>query len=102
MMIEAPTYGVPVREIPIYGSPSAGIFKYDDGGWLQPGTQVITNQTRQPEAVFTGGQWSKIDRLLARENLTPSVLEVRDVDDRLVGRMKVEAERVAIDASRDD
>lgn len=102
MMIEAPTYGVPVREIPIYGSPSAGIFKYDDGGWLQPGTQVITNQTRQPEAIFTGGQWSKIDRLLARENHTPSVLEVRDVDDKLVGRMKVEAERVAIDASRDD
>lgn len=102
MMVEAPTYGVPVREIPIYGSPSAGIFRYDDGGWLQPGTQVITNQTRQPEAVFTGGQWSKIDRLLARENRTPSVLEVRDVDDRLVGRMKVEAERVAIDASRDD
>jgi len=102
MMVEAPTYGVPVREIPIYGSPSAGIFKYDDGGWLQPGTQVITNQTRQPEAIFTGGQWSKIDRLLARENHTPSVLEVRDVDDKLVGRMKVEAERVAIDASRDD
>ena len=102
MMVEAPTYNVPVRETPIYGNPSAGIFKYDDGGWLQPGTQVITNQTRQPEAIFTGGQWSKIDRLLARENHTPSVLEVRDVDDKLVGRMKVEAERVAIDASRDD
>ena len=102
MMVEAPTYNVPVRETPIYGSPSAGIFKYDDGGWLQPGTQVITNQTRQPEAIFTGGQWSKIDRLLARENHSPSVLEVRDVDDKLVGRMKVEAERVAIDASRDD
>lgn len=102
MMVEAPTFNVPVREVPIYGSPSAGIFKYDDGGWLQPGTQVITNQTRQPEAIFTGGQWSKIDQLLARENHTPSVLEVRDVDDKLVGRMKVEAERVAIDASRDD
>lgn len=102
MMVEAPTYNIPVREVPIYGSPSAGIFRYDDGGWLQPGTQVITNQTRQPEAIFTGGQWSKIDQLLARENRTPSVLEVRDVDDKLVGRMKVEAERVAIDASRDD
>lgn len=102
MMIEAPTFNVPVREVPIYGSPSAGIFKYDDGGWLQPGTQVITNQTRQPEAIFTGGQWSKIDQLLARENHTPDVLVIRDVDDRLIGRMKVEAERVAIDASRDD
>jgi tape measure domain-containing protein len=102
MMIEAPTFNVPVREIPIYGAPSAGIFKYDDGGWLQPGTQVITNQTRQPEAIFTGGQWSKIDQLLARENHTPSVLEVRDVDDRLIGRMKVEAERVAVEASHYD
>jgi tape measure domain-containing protein len=102
MMIEAPTFNVPVREIPIYGAPSAGIFKYDDGGWLQPGTQVITNQTRQPEAIFTGGQWSKIDQLLARENSAPDTLVIRDVDDRLVGRMKVEAERVAIDASRDD
>lgn len=102
MMVEAPTFNVPVREVPIYGSPSAGIFKYDDGGWLQPGTQVITNQTRQPEAIFTGGQWSKIDQLLARENHTPSVLEVRDVDDRLIGRMKVEAERVAVEASHYD
>lgn len=102
MMIEAPTFNVPVRELPIYGSPSAGIFKYDDGGWLQPGTQVVTNQTRQPEAIFTGGQWSKIDQLLARENSAPDTLVIRDVDDRLVGRMKVEAERVAIDASRDD
>ena len=102
MMIEAPTFNVPVRELPIYGSPSAGIFKYDDGGWLQPGTQVITNQTRQPEAIFTGGQWSKIDQLLARENSAPDTLVIRDVDDRLIGRMKVEAERVAIDASRDD
>ena len=102
MMIEAPTFNVPVREIPIYGSPSAGIFKYDDGGWLQPGTQVVTNQTRQPEAIFTGGQWSKIDQLLARENSAPDTLVIRDVDDRLIGRMKVEAERVAIDASRDD
>lgn len=102
MMVEAPTFNVPVREVPIYGSPSAGIFKYDDGGWLQPGTQVITNQTRQPEAIFTGGQWSKIDQLLARENHTPDALVIRDVDDRLIGRMKVEAERVAIDASRDD
>lgn len=102
MMIEAPTFNVPVRELPIYGSPSAGIFKYDDGGWLQPGTQVVTNQTRQPEAIFTGGQWSKIDQLLARENSAPDTLVIRDVDDRLIGRMKVEAERVAIDASRDD
>ena len=66
------------------------------------GTQDITNQTRQPEAIFTGGQWSKIDQLLSRENHTPSVLEVRDVDDKLVGRMKVEAERVAVEASHYD
>lgn len=102
MMIEAPTFGIPVREIPIYGGPSAGVFRYDDGGWLQPGTGMVTNQTKQPEAVFTNGQWSKIDRLLARENNGPDTLVVRDVDGELIGRMRVEAERVAIDASHYD
>lgn len=103
MMVEAPTFGVPVREIPIYGSPSAGVFRYDDGGLLQPGMNVVENKTGVPEPVFTGGQWSKIDELLARDNSGPQVLEVRDVDGVLIGRMQVEAgravDRVASDLS---
>lgn len=102
MMVEAPTFGIPVRETPIYGSPSTGLYKFDSGGLLQPGLTTVLNATGKPEPVFTGGQWSKIDNLLGRQNSAPSVLEVRDVDGALVGRMRVEAERVAVEASRND
>ena len=102
MMVEAPTFGVPVREVPIYGSPSTGLYKFDSGGLLQPGLTTVLNATGKPEPVFTGGQWSKIDDLLSKGGNTPSVLEVRDVDGELVGRMRVEAERVAVEVSRND
>ena len=101
-MVEAPTFGIPVRETPIYGSPSTGLYKFDSGGFLQPGLTTVLNATGKPEPVFTGGQWSKIDNLLGRQNSAPSVLEVRDVDGELIGRMRVEAERVAVEASRND
>ena len=101
-MVEAPTFGIPVRETPIYGSPSTGLYKFDSGGLLQPGLTTVLNATGKPEPVFTGGQWSKIDNLLGRQNSAPSVLEVRDVDGELIGRMRVEAERVAVEASRND
>ena len=101
-MVEAPTFGIPVRETPIYGSPSTGLYKFDSGGLLQPGLTTVLNATGRPEPVFTGGQWSKIDDLLGKGGNTPSVLEVRDVDGALIGRMRVEAERVAVEASRND
>lgn len=101
-MVEAPTFGIPVRETPIYGSPSTGLYKFDSGGLLQPGLTTVLNATGKPEPVFTGGQWSKIDDLLSKGGNTPSVLEVRDVDGELVGRMRVEAERVAVEVSRND
>ena len=102
MMVEAPTFGIPVRETPIYGSPSTGLYKFDSGGLLQPGLTTVLNATGRPEPVFTGGQWSKIDDLLSKGGNSPSVLEVRDVDGELVGRMRVEAERVAVEVSRND
>lgn len=101
-MVEAPTFGIPVREVPIWGSPSTGLYKFDSGGLLQPGLTTVLNATGHPEPVFTGGQWSKIDDLLGKGGNTPSVLEVRDVDGELIGRMRVEAERVAVEASRND
>ena len=101
-MVEAPTFGIPVRETPIYGSPSTGLYKFDSGGLLQPGLTTVLNATGKPEPVFTGGQWSKIGDILGKGGNTPSVLEVRDVDGELVGRMRVEAERVAVEASRND
>ena len=101
-MVEAPTFGIPVRETPIYGSPSTGLYKFDSGGLLQPGLTTVLNATGKPEPVFTGGQWSKIGDILGKGGNTPSVLEVRDVDGELIGRMRVEAERVAVEASRND
>lgn len=104
MMVEAPTFGIPVRETPIYGSPSTGLYKFDSGGLLQPGLTTVLNATGKPEPVFTGGQWDKIDDLLSKGNSgVPEVLEVRDVDGVLIGRMQVEAgravDRVASDLS---
>ena len=104
MMVEAPTFGIPVRETPIYGSPSTGLYKFDSGGLLQPGLTTVLNATGKPEPVFTGGQWDKIDDLLTKGNSgVPEVLEVRDVDGVLIGRMQVEAgravDRVASDLS---
>ena len=101
-MVESPTFGIPVRETSIYGSPSTGLYKFDSGGLLQPGLTTVLNATGRPEPVFTGGQWTKIDDLLGKGGNTPSVLEVRDVDGALVGRMRVEAERVAVEVSRND
>jgi tape measure domain-containing protein len=102
-MIEAPTFGVPVREIAIYGGPSAGVYGYDDGGWLQPGGTMAINATGRPEAVMTSSQWDKIDRLIgALENglLSQRDLIVRDADGELVGRMRTEAEGAIIDYDR--
>lgn len=104
MMVEAPTFGIPVRETPIYGNPSTGLYKFDSGGLLQPGLTTVLNATGKPEPVFTGGQWDKIDDLLTKGNSgVPEVLEVRDVDGVLIGRMQVEAgravDRVASDLS---
>ena len=102
-MIEAPTFGVPVREIAIYGGPSAGVYGYDDGGWLQPGGTMAVNATGRPEAVMTSSQWDKIDRLVgALENgfFAQRDLIVRDADGELVGRMRTEAEGAIIDYDR--
>lgn len=45
---------------------------YDQGGWLKPGG-VGVNGTSKPEAVLTGSQWDKLDRLIdALEKLPQS------------------------------
>ena len=62
--------GTPVNPMSyINGGPVAGhgkATKYDNGGWLTPGTGLVTNQTRSPEPIFTGGQWSMISTLVDR------------------------------------
>ena len=104
MMVEAPTFGIPVRETPIYGGPSTGLYKFDSGGILQPGLTSVLNASGKPEAVFTNDQWDKLDRLISGlENgrLWPKELVVRDVDRSLVGRMRVEADSAIDRAARD-
>ncbi|MFJ3957695.1 peptidoglycan DD-metalloendopeptidase family protein [Arthrobacter sp. NPDC090010] len=44
---------------------------YDDGGWLMPGTQIVTNATGRPEPVFTADQWDALKSVLAPD-LTPA------------------------------
>lgn len=102
MMVEAPRPGLSVRETAIWGSPSTGVYKFDRGGLLQPGLTQVLNATGSPEPVFTGGQWDKINDLLIRGNTgMPEVLEVRDVDGVLIGRMRVEADAAVDRVARD-
>jgi murein DD-endopeptidase MepM/ murein hydrolase activator NlpD len=57
-----------IKSRPDYGSPSAAYQKwlsrsphwYDDGGYLEPGLNLVANGTGRPEPVFTDGQWSDI------------------------------------------
>ena len=103
-MIEAPTFGIPVREIGIYGGPSAGVYGYDNGGALQPGVTLAVNKTRQPETVVTGQQWKKLDRLVdAIENGALGggrELVIVDADRELIGRMQTEAVGAIVEYDR--
>lgn len=102
MMVEAPRPGLNVRETAIWGSPTTGVYKFDRGGLLQPGLTHVLNKTGSPEAVFTGRQWDKIDDLLTRGNTgMPEILELRDVDGVLIGRMRVEADAAVDRVARD-
>lgn len=38
-------------------------FLYDEGGWLEPGLQMVRNATGKPEPVLTSAQWADISRL---------------------------------------
>ena len=99
MMIEEPHEGASAREVPIWGSPTVGRLTYDDGGWLQPGTTVVDNKSNRPEPVFSAGQWGGINRLVELlESERGRELVVRDVDDELVGRMRVEADGRILEA----
>lgn len=90
MMVEAPTFGMTVRETGVYGGAHAGRFLYDNGGLLQPGITVVENRTGRPEPVFTTSQWNALNG----HNTNPGVLVVKDQDGALIGRMIVEAQNV--------
>lgn len=97
MMVEAPKPGAFVRETGIWGSPTAGTYKFDNGGYIQPGLTTVLNETGRPEPVFTDGQWDILQRH-ARGASYPETLVVVDEDGQLVGRMRVEARGAVNDA----
>ena len=88
-MVEAPTFGVPVREVPIWGSPTTGLYKFDNGGFLQPGITPVLNATGHPERVLTDNQWN---RLAARQAGlapgTPVTMTLVDADNTLLGTLR--------------
>ena len=58
---------------------------FDSGGWLQPGTTLTTNLTRQPEAILTAPQWDiaahAIDRASAGRSEAISAAAIREALD---------------------
>ena len=89
-MVEAPKPGAFVRETGIWGSPTAGVYKFDNGGFLQPGMTTVLNKTGQPEPVFTSAQWDAL-RAHGAQAASPETLVVVDEDGQLMARMRVVA-----------
>lgn len=97
MMVEAPKPGAFVRETGIWGSPTAGTYKFDNGGYLQPGLTTVLNKTGKPEPVFTPGQWDALQNRAAQAG-GPDTLVVVDEDGQLMARMRVAARGAVNDA----
>lgn len=95
MMVEAPKPGAYVRETGIWGSPTAGVYKFDNGGYIQPGLTTVLNKTGRPEPVFTSGQWDALQNRVSSAG-SPETLVVVDEDGQLMARMRVVA-RGAVD-----
>ena len=89
-MVEAPKPGAFVRETGIWGSPTAGVYKFDNGGYLQPGVTTVVNKTGRPEPVFTSAQWDAL-RAHGAAAASPETLVVVDEDGQLMARMRVVA-----------
>lgn len=89
-MVEAPKPGAFVRETGIWGSPTAGVYKFDSGGFLQPGVTTVVNKTGRPEPVFTSAQWDAL-RAHGAAAAPPETLVVVDEDGQLMARMRVVA-----------
>jgi len=90
-MVEAPKPGAFVRETGIWGSPTAGVYKFDSGGYLQPGVTTVVNKTGRPEPVFTSAQWDALRAHGAQAASSPETLVVVDEDGQLMARMRVVA-----------
>ncbi|MGW3989086.1 aggregation-promoting factor C-terminal-like domain-containing protein [Streptomyces sp. NPDC004830] len=100
-----------IKGRPDYGSPARAYQKwlsrsphwYDDGGYLEPGLNLVANGTGRPEPVFTSGQWADIraskgggsDRPIIVENHT--YLGTREITDVVDHRINIYDGEVARD-----
>lgn len=89
-MVEAPRPGLNVRETGIWGSPSAGVYKFDNGGFLQPGVTTVLNKTGRPEPVFTQEQWNTLQQRGTQS--FPDTLVVVDEEGYISAKMHVVAQ----------
>ncbi|WP_017178173.1 tape measure protein [Actinomyces timonensis] len=95
-IVEAPTFGIPVREYPEYGAISGyGRFRYDSGGFLQPGFTLVENATGKPEPVFTSSQW---DLLENRPGAFPETVILKVGDREFTAYVDERATDVAVQA----
>ncbi|QOX82048.1 C40 family peptidase [Nanchangia anserum] len=56
-LVEEPGFHKVAIEWAIWGSPTVGRYKFDEGGLLPPGIHTVANFTGKPEPVFTSGQF---------------------------------------------
>lgn len=102
-MVEAPRPGMSVRETPIWGSPSVGRYKYDNGGYLPPGISQVLNATGKPEPVFNASQWHTLDKYInaQQETAWPQKVElVLDDETRFPAYIRTLADERIVTAQR--
>ena len=73
-------------------------FLYDEGGWLQPGLQMVENRTGKPEAVFTPEQTQVFKDIADGRAGVRSVFHIYDSDGALNASFEARAERVLVRA----
>lgn len=60
-IVHAPRPGTYVTNAALYGNPTFGRLKYDEGGYLPPGLTLVENKTGKPEPVFTQAQFESMN-----------------------------------------
>lgn len=70
---------VPGKLMDYAGDWLTGQFKFDSGGWLQPGRTAVVNETGRPEAVLTADQWDAIRDAAAGRDNTEVVALLREL-----------------------
>jgi phage-related minor tail protein len=68
-------------------------FKYDSGGWLQPGATMSFNETGRPEAVLTAPQWESV---AAQTTAANALVSATRSQASTAGRSELEGIRVHV------